>query len=322
MPKADHVGHSEETAVKQAQLRIIQHEHMQQVQHGIMAYYAQKGYPYHPDYLYWDLHAGPGLDADGMPGSPLIALETAALLGLSVDAGCFERNPATADRLQAVVTEACARWPAFRGACRVIVGDHNVTVPQVLAQVPQAVRARAYGLVYSDSNGEVINVPLLRQIAAPWQLQRLDFLLYVGANAQYKRVRGLQPANARFLQDDLTALGKPYVWIREPRTAWQWTFVLASSYDRLRVPGWLGFHRLDSQRGREILWRLNWSKYERRDLVAAVRRLPPERALPLLDFLDRRTQPAAGPPTCYRCGGIELDENGRCQYCVYVAASV
>jgi hypothetical protein len=320
MAKADHVGHSEETAVKQAQVRIILHEHMRQVQHGIMAYYDRKGYPYHPEYLYWDLHAGPGINVDGAPGSPLIALETAALLGLPLEAGLFERNPETGGQLWTAVAESCRQWPSFRGHWRVIVGDHNTTVPERLAAVPQTLQARAYGLVYSDSNGEVVNVPLLRQIATTWQLKRLDFLLYIGANAQYKRARGPQRDDARFLQDDLAALGKPYVWIREPRTAWQWTFVLASSYARLNVPGWLGFHRLDSARGRDILWRLNWSKYEQRHLAAAIRQLPPERALPLLDLLERRERLEAGPPTCYRCRGIELDETGRCQYCVYVAA--
>jgi hypothetical protein len=255
-------GQSAETRVKQEQLREILGYHMAGTWDGVLSKYRRELWAHHPRYLAWDLYAGPGRYQDGSIGSPLILLEEAGTRGVDIDAGFFERDPETARRLRGVLAEARTHWPLLAGQFHVIVGDHTEMVPQTLARLPERVRHPAFGLVYSDSNGEALNVGLLQQISKPWVLQRLDFLGYISATA-YKRRRGASLDGAGYLLDDLKALGKSCIWIREPRGQWQWTFVIASAWDKLPVPKRLGFHRSESPKGREILDYLNLSERER-----------------------------------------------------------
>lgn len=279
MPLDGSAGHSPDSKLKMAHFDEILRAHMAYAWLGVIGKYRSQGWRHHPRYLFWDLNAGPGRYVDGARGSPLRALEAAAELGVALEAGLFECDPATVNRLRGVLGEARTHWTADP-ICRVVPGDHHATVPDVLSRLGEHVTERAYGLVYSDSNGERVDVALLRQIAEPWVLQRLDFLVYVSATA-YKRRRGANLKEVGYLADDLVALGKPYVWIREPRGQWQWTFVLASATDRLSVPPAVGFHRLDSPEGHSILDYLNISRRERRERTPAP--VPSAPPAPLLD---------------------------------------
>lgn len=206
-----------------------------------------------PPYLYADLYAGPGhLEFGGRQflGSPLIVAETAARVGLPVEALLFEKEATTAVRLTAAVGE----WPAARvlhGRCEAEFGawlDLNGRQPT------------RYGLVYSDPIRDEIPHALLRKAAT--LLPKVDLLSYVSAT-QYKRRRGVDPTRA-LLAEHVAVVPKKVVLIREPIGAWQWTFVLWSNW--VDFPEWRrrGFYRLDSRDGTRVLDRLTLTDKERR----------------------------------------------------------
>lgn len=264
MPFDGSAGHGPSSEVKQEHFRVIVGYHMAGTYGGVMQKYRREGWKHHPFYLYWDLHAGPGRYADGRLGSPLIVLEEAAARYVPIQAGLFERDPETAQRLRGVLGEARTHYPDLAGRFHVIVGDHSDLVPEVLDALDQHVTGRAFGLVYADPNGQALPLAVLQQLAQPAQLDRLDFLAYVSAT-NYKRRLGANCADARYLEDELRALGKPHIWIREPMAQHQWTFAICSAWAKLPVPKRLGFHRLDSPEGRAVMDRLNLSQKQRGD---------------------------------------------------------
>ncbi len=239
---------SAETEAKEADFRGILNMHVT-ICKAIMA--RQPAGPY----LYADLYAGPGhLEYRGrrFAGSPLIAQEILTRAGLPSEAIHFEQDPAVAARLAdalyvptslidqpdpdtaPIYTEPCqsgfASWLDRAG--------------------PQPHR---YGLVYSDPIRDEIPHELLNKTAR--LLPKVDLLSYVAAT-QYKRRRGVD-SDRPFLADHIGAVGKRVALVREPMGAWQWTFVLWSNW--VNLPDWQrrGFYRLDSERGAQILDRLN-----------------------------------------------------------------
>lgn len=245
---------SAETEAKEADFRGILSMHIQ-ICKGIMR---RQGAP---PYLYADLYAGPGhLSYRGRNflGSPLIAQELLTRASLPYEAIHFEKNPEVAARL------AEALW-----------------VPTSLVDVPDATTAPIfsapceegfstwldeagkqplrYGLVYSDPIDDEINYPLLNRVAE--QLPRVDLLSYVAAT-QYKRRRGQDlkrngTSVRPLLEEHIRAVDKRVVLIRVPRGGNQYTFIVWSNW--VDLPDWhrRGFHRLDSDAGRQILDRIN-----------------------------------------------------------------
>jgi hypothetical protein len=210
-----------------------------------------------PPYLYVDCHAGRGnLEHGGRPflGSPLIARQTAAKIGLDCETIHFEQ-----DRNEALLLQEALRYSA-----PVIVDSCERGLPRWLASTCSN-PAQRFGLVYADPIGKEIPVELLRAVARA--LPKADILAYVSGTA-YKRRNGVRPGPR--LLDDVTAVqqaGKSTVLIRKPSGRQQWTFVLWSNWRKL--PQWenRGFHRLDTATGRSIAEYINYSRGELFDRI-------------------------------------------------------
>ncbi len=220
---------------------------------------ARQGRPGDPPYLYVDLHAGPGLLRDDagrqFNGSPLIALDTLARHGLDHETVHFEQDPDVAARLAAAID------PTTYPASTVCNSTFEIGANRWLQTVlPHSWR---YGLVYADPIRDPMPVATFNDFAG--HFPRVDLLAYVAANSHYKRTRA---SHGRRLEDDIAAIDKEHVLIREPETAHQWTFLLFTNW--ANFPEWerRGFHRLGrSGRGRDILTELNYSERERVQLA-------------------------------------------------------
>jgi hypothetical protein len=144
---------------------------------------------------------------------------------------------------------------------QIVPGDHNTTVPWfVEAHLAPLPRDWVYGLAYGDGNGRD-DSPFgpLETIAR--RFPRIDHLVNVNTGI-YKRVRGAHP-DARYLLDDLSGIAKKYRLIRTPIGEWQWSMVMMTNWEKVPEFRELGFRRLDSQEGRGIFERVNYSKRER-----------------------------------------------------------
>lgn len=210
------------------------------------------GRPTDPPYLYIDLHGGPGnLEYKGHKflGSPLIALEVLAASGLPYQTAHFEHHPEVAAELAEAIgnrSEATVYAEPFEGG-----------LSSRLAAAP--VHRYRNGLAYSDPIEDPIPVDTFNLIAA--KFPRVDLLAYVAANSQYKRANGAGVGHGRRLADDVAAINKDVILVREPRGAHQWTFIL---WTNLELRDWKaqGFHRLDTEPGRRLLKRMDCTARE------------------------------------------------------------
>lgn len=248
-----------ETEVKERHFRglLQMHAHMCQ---GILS--RRRTAPY----LYIDCHAGPGLlERDGrvFDGSPLIARDTLTRILGGYEGLHFERDAAVAARLaEALWVPTSLLDIPDADTLPIHVEACEDGVPAWLARNGR--QPDRYGLVFSDPIGTEIPVRMLAQVAQT--LPRVDILTYVGATA-YKRRGGARRArgvDSPRLAEHIRAVGKKYALIREPLDGdeQQWTFVLFTDWDGF--PDWRneGFYRLDSQRGVEVLRRLNLTRPE------------------------------------------------------------
>lgn len=238
-------GMSDYTEIKQRVFEVAVRAHMGSVKSIVRRYrtYAR--------YLYVDLNAGPGFDRSGKEGSPAIVLRVAAELELPIDAWLCERDPAELLRLR-------ARFGNLEGV-RILDGDHHETFERIVAAYRRM--NAVYGLVYADSNGDLLPVEPLAGLTCG-SLSHVDILAHINANGGYKRTRHLHAD--RYLADDLDRLGKKYLWVRREEEAWQWTFVIASNWAGFPRFGAQGIVPVESESGGAILDRINFSRNERR----------------------------------------------------------
>lgn len=217
-------------------------------------------------YLYADLYAGPGYlryrDREFL-GSPLIAQDILTRAGVAYETVHYEKDPEVAGRLATALwtptslldcpnaeTAPIYNEPCEDGFPRWL--DKNGTQPDRL------------GLIYSDPIDDEINHELLNKAAR--QLPKVDLLSYVAAT-QYKRRRGgelrrIGSSSKPLLVEHIRAVNKRVCLVRTPRGGNQYTFILWSNWDNF--PAWeqRGFHRLDSDRGRQILDKINLTAVE------------------------------------------------------------
>lgn len=209
-----------------------------------------------PAYMYVDLHGGPGmLEYNGrhFPGSPLIAHEVLVRSGLPYIAVHYEHNPVVADEL--------------RGA----VGDRGDVRPEPFEEgtrrslTGRPVQKYRHGLVYSDPIDTPIPVDTFNLFAE--KFPRVDLLAYVAANDQYKRANANGYGHGRRLEDDVRAVNKKTVLIREPHGAHQWTFILWTNWTEIKDWRAQGFHRLDSPAGKRAMDKMNYTAEELHGMV-------------------------------------------------------
>lgn len=209
-------------------------------------------------YLYVDLYAGPGhLEYRGRRflGSPLIAQDILTRAGFAYETVHFERDPEVAARLaEALWTPTSLLDCPDAESAPIYAEDFRTAFPRWLDKAGH--QPDRYGLIYADPIRDEIPHGLFNQAAE--QLPKVDLLSYVAAT-QYKRRRGVDDSRP-YLLDHVKAVNKRVALIRQPLGAWQWTFILWSNW--INFPEWQrrGFHRLDSERGEQIMDRLNLTK--------------------------------------------------------------
>jgi hypothetical protein len=246
MPKERSVGVSEFTASKQEQYRKILGVHM------LVSEKAAKKHDIPLYYYLFDMTAGTGY-SKGEPGSALIAPRVAHGTGLTLRAWFFEQDAEAANELR-------ANLKGEHGDLKVIEGDHSEGLPQVAA-LHGSIRGWRFGLVYWDGNADVrLPVAAIRSITQTRCFKPVDVLTYVAATAR-KRVIG-KGLEAPRLLDDLEAIGKRYIWVREPQGDWQWTFALLTNWADLPDFKRDRFYRTDTPKGQAIMERLNWTTRE------------------------------------------------------------
>ena len=220
-----------------------------------------------PPYLYVDLYAGPGnLEHKGRRflGSPLIAQDILTRAGLAHEAVHFEQDAGVAGQLAEALwvpvslldTPDPESAPIFAETCQ-------EGFPRWLRTVGR--QRDRYGLVYADPIDDEIPHELFNKAAT--LMPRVDLLSYVAAT-QYKRRRGQDLKRngcspRPLLSEHVNAVNKRVALIREPRAANQYTFILWSNWPDL--PQWSRFHRLDSERGAQILDQLDLTAHDLRE---------------------------------------------------------
>lgn len=251
MPLDESAGFSADTAVKQRDFGYVLGVLLKVAQSCMQRSWA------HGEFLYFDMNAGPGV-VGGIEGSPLIFVKTALEIGLPFRAFFFEEKRGNADRLQVALESACPE--SQRDRLKVIVGDHNWTVPwalkEHLATVP---RKWVYGLGYGDGNGKT-DAPFGPMEALAARFPQTDLVLNVNATV-YKRERGGNPS-AAFLLDHLGSIDKAHCLIRRPVGIHQWTMLFLTNWIGAPEFEQIGFRALGSLEGREIAARVNFSKRE------------------------------------------------------------
>lgn len=201
----------------------------------------------HPEFLYWDTNAGPGM-VNGQMGSPLIFLREARLAGEPVRAWFHEKSRTACESLRLAIA------PDWGDRVTVIQGDHAVTVPALMRAGVGSIPSRAYGLAFADPNGrDDLAVDALRAIAK--RFPYVDFVANLGA-MHWKRIRSIGKPG-RYLHDDLAEIPKRYTLVRRPVGAHQWAMFLFTNYSGAPQLKKLGFRDIASAEGQEILRRLD-----------------------------------------------------------------
>ena len=237
-------GTSPSTATKDKHFKEILNTHMT-ISKSIMSRYdwAIK------KYYYFDLNAGPGIDHKGRKGSPKIFLDAAIDKRLPFEAYFFEIEKPTATILR----------HHAQGLGKVMEGNHHDTFPPLFNEI---VSPYTFGLVYSDETGKVPPFNLLSECFSCPGFARIDVLIYI-ASANVKRA--LKRNNTRHfmrLSALIKLIDKKQWIIREPQDKHQWTFLIGSNWPSFPAFEKLGFYRIESARGKEIMHRLDYTNEE------------------------------------------------------------
>ena len=203
------------------------------------------------EYLYIDMFAGPGylVEWPDIPGSPIIALE--CIRDLPFRAIAFEENQKAATAL------TFRTDPHFT-----IFGRWQDNWIRLMC-LPNV---RRCGLIYADPNTltpcDMSLVDGLSLIANTKAMKYCDILLHIPATA-WKRVRGVEKyAAAPTLIDALKQINKPIVKVSAPDRQWQWIFALLTRYENKRFGKVVGWHDIESDRGRMIINRITKTERE------------------------------------------------------------
>lgn len=185
----------------------------------------------HQEVICIDCTSGNGRSEDGKAGSPLIINEWAVkYYGDNFRQLCCERVPTSYVRLR---QEPLARTD-------VILGDYQRIVPQWLDALD--LKRPALGFIYCDPNGAkdlIDGLDFFRWLTQQRNFQYLDLIFHWSMNA-YSRNAGVGNGWAQNpilrVVDDLANL-KPYTFMREPLSKWQWVFMQVIKTSKVK-PAW------------------------------------------------------------------------------------
>jgi len=207
-------------------------------------------------YQYFDLYAGSGTWGNGQPGSPLIFLQAIEECDIPYQAVFIDKDTARIAALRDLVPSH------HRQFCQFIAGDNKLAMRPWLRATKEKPRM---GLVYADPYGAVC-WDLLAWLSRVRRFERTDFLVYFPANRGLKGPRRRFPERFDYLTEYLEAIDKQRRLIRRPRTGFEWVFVYLTRW--ANMPEWRHRHwyDLDTDEGRKVLYRCNFTAEERQEL--------------------------------------------------------
>lgn len=208
-------------------------------------------------YLYYDLHAGRGVDPVTLgAGSPLVFLQIVAQFSRPIEAYFYERDPETFRELEKNVNPSARGW-RYKGI-KLVNADHNQLIPELEAMQFQPHR---HGLVYADpSNGE-LPVELLQLFNVKYPKVDIAF------NIESTTVKRVSRAfNRPGLLQQMQQIGKAYWLVRQPcgMNGRNWTIIFGTNWAKFPDYKRVGFFRVDTPEGHQIMDKLNLTEAERR----------------------------------------------------------
>lgn len=203
------------------------------------------------EYLYLDLFAGPGHlpDWPDIPGSPIIALD--CMKDLPFRAIAFEENVKAATSL------------ARKTSKITVFGKWQNNIINII-DLPQIKRC---GLIYVDPNTlnprdlSVING--LSAMADYPATEYLDILIHVSATTWKRVTRAFEKYSGhRDLIEELGKIRKNHVKVSAPDDKQQWIFILITNFDYPSFGKAIGWHDINSHRGKLIVDRISMTAEE------------------------------------------------------------
>lgn len=214
-------------------------------------------------YMHFDLNCGTGHNAEAnCIGSPL------AFVRAADDVGVKRFFAGFCDIEGASVSKLLSRKEMQRSECAGFHGDNE----SLVHAIPEIVRAMGerpewvVGTVLSDPNGAAVPLDALAELSRA--CPRLDIIVNWNSTI-FKRVRKSSIHDSEItLRDALGKIGKAHWLIREPMSAHQWTLLIGRNA-KLGDHKALGFYHLDSDKGRDIFERCNYTGAELREIWQA-----------------------------------------------------
>ncbi len=219
-------------------------------------------------YFYIDTTSGEGRDKNGELGSPLIFLDEAKKINVDFSALFIDKVNI---RWKKLLLNCQQFYPLLERKRNIVFRcfDYSKYLEISLQKlIPEFNKSGKYGLCYVDSNG-IPNLDCFHQIMLWGGFNQIDLLVNLNANS-IKRVRCCSKIpEKRTLEQRLQPLipNKRYWLIKVPEnhTGWQWSFLIGTNWDSFPELKNIGFYSLDSSKGKEILYELNYTKKEKEE---------------------------------------------------------
>jgi len=226
----------------------------------------------HPVYQYFDMTSGPGvieMENGGLvkPGSPIIFLQKAYTAGLCFHARFIEKDYETARRLDRniCVQRMASGKTEDSSVCQIVCEDFLTALPRltILAHHALQPQEKYIGLIYCDTNGTVPPFALIRNAVRQRTFYSVDVLLYLSATNLKRVRRSVTDRAVADLQTELALLGKRKLFVRKPRGAHQWIFVLATNWENCPEFTTMGFRDVQTEEGQRVLSEVCFTYEER-----------------------------------------------------------
>lgn len=251
MPIKNGVGISDATENKQHRLKYILRQHL------IIVDRIFKKYPrFKNKYIYIDATSGTG-KTDDNDGSPIIFLNQYYDLvnnrkNFNVLANCYfidecKIYPETINELNNNISSSNKK------ICCLIKDKYQDALPKIIES-----EGFSYGIIYFDPNG-IVDFDCIKDICNNKDTNAMDILFNYNAVAN-KRKRGVNGSKDLF--ELFKDIKKNNWYISEPNGKWQWSFFYGSNSGVVKLPKKIGFHNINSDEGKYIFHKLNYTKPE------------------------------------------------------------
>lgn len=255
MPKNGSVGYSGTTRIKQEHLKAILEMHIMIVK-GILK--RKKGEEWvDPHYRYIDITAGPGIDDniyDGYIGSPIIFLDLIKKHQVPYRSTFIENDQKSFLKLAWALNHRYDDYIDYV----LVFEDNQAYLTSYIASPP---KKKQYGMLYADANG-LPDMKLIAELSYIDSFSPLDILINYPATTHKRVLKSPKHPMNKTLEETILLVNKKYWFIREPVSGWQWTFLIGTNWKKFPECHQKGFYNIHSERGKEILIKLNYTAQE------------------------------------------------------------